>query len=132
MQNQFDREKEKLALMQKWAMQEMKKSAETTQDPQLKKKYEQTAAINRIFYEQFSTKKEEQKEKSDIQRETETLLFAFFVQNTLFKEFSALLTRYNRPEKIDEICDRQVLICREILDEAENRMRTVDEQEKGD
>lgn len=111
-----------LALMQKWAAEQMKQNAEKSCDPQLKKKYEQTAAINRIFYEQLGLKNEQDKEQSDMQKETELLMFSYFLQNALFREFSQYLTASDRIERLDEICDRQVLLCRELLDEANNRI----------
>lgn len=111
-----------LALMQKWAAEQMKQNAEKSCDPQLKKKYEQTAAINRIFYEQLGLKNEQDKEQSDMQKETELLMFSYFLQNALFREFSQYLTASDRIERLDEICDRQVLLCRELLDEANSRI----------
>lgn len=111
-----------LALMQKWAAEQMKQNAEKSCDPQLKKKYEQTAAINRIFYEQLGLKNEQDKEQSDMQKETELLMFSYFLQNALFREISQYLTASDRIERLDEICDRQVLLCRELLDEANSRI----------
>ena len=125
MDKKINKQKEKLAKMQAWAADEMKNCAEKSCDPQLKKKYEQTAAINRIFYEQLNEEKASDTEKSEIERETEILLRAYFLQNALYREFSLFLTEQNRPQKIDEMCDRQVLICRELLDEAENRIKVI-------
>ncbi|MBE6788607.1 MAG: hypothetical protein E7539_02975 [Ruminococcaceae bacterium] len=125
MQNKQEKEKRNLADMQAWAADEMKNYAEKTQDPQLKKKYEQICAINRLFYEQLKTDQNDEKPKSRIELETDMLLRAYFCQNALYTAFSSLLTEYERPPKIDEMCDRQVTLCRELLDEAKSRINVI-------
>lgn len=129
MQQNTKKTQKKLALMQKWAAEQMKQNAEKSCDPQLKKKYEQTAAINRIFYEQLNSEDDNKKEMSKMQKETELLMFSYFLQNALFREFSQYLTASKRIERLDEICDRQVLLCRELLDEASSRVEVENSSE---
>ncbi len=114
-----------LAAYQLWAADEMKRFAETTGDPQLKKKYEQMAALNRSFYEQLSQQNNDNQNKSKTANETEMLMRAYYIQKALFDVFSALLCKSERPNGIDKICDRQIMICREILTEAENRENVI-------
>ena len=63
MQNS-EKTKRRLADMQLWAADEMKEYAEKTGDPQLKKKYQQIAALNRSFYEILATDDKDSKNKS--------------------------------------------------------------------
>ena len=123
MEQNIENIQKNLTLMQKWAAEQMKVNAEKSNDPQLKKKYQQTAAINRIFYEQLGGENDCKNEKTEAQKETELLMFSYFLQNALFREFSQYLTAQNRVERLDEICDRQVLLCRELLDEAVSRLK---------
>lgn len=125
----MDKNKEKirrkLADYQLWAADEMKRFAETTGDPQLKKKYEQMAALNRSFYEQLATDDSERKNKSQMISETDMLMRAYYIQQALYNVFSELMCENERPDGLDKICDRQVMICREILDEAQSRINVI-------
>ena len=125
MENSQIKTRRKLADMQLWAADEMKKYAEITSDPQLKKKYEQVAALNRLFYEQLATEDNDKTQKSMIVSETDMLMRAYYCQNSLYQVFSQLMTEDKRPDGLDEICDRQIMICRELLGEAENRISVI-------
>lgn len=125
MQNSNFKKIEMLADYQLWAADEMKRFADNTRDPQLRKKYEQMAALNRSFYEQLSGQDSDEQNKSKIAAETDILMRAYYIQKALFDVFSALLCRSQRPEGLDKICDRQIMICREILTEAENRKNVI-------
>ena len=115
----------KLADYQLWAADEMKRFAEKTGDPQLKKKYEQTAALNRMFYEELATNDNDTENKSKIVSETDMLMRAYYIQQALYNVFSELMCESERPEGLDKICDRQIMICREILDEAQSRISVI-------
>ncbi len=125
MQNSDLKVTEKLANYQLWAADEMKIFAQDTNDPQLKKKYEQMAALNRSFYEQLSQQDSDEENRSKIAAETEMLMRAYYIQKALFDVFSALLCNSSRPEGLDKICDRQIMMCREILTEAESRKNVI-------
>ncbi|MBQ5816090.1 MAG: hypothetical protein IIW33_01380 [Oscillospiraceae bacterium] len=114
-----------LAAYQLWAADEMKRFAETTGDPQLKKKYEQMAALNRSFYEQLSAQIEDQQAEGKAAKEAQMLMRAYYIQKALFDVFSSILCAAERPEGLDKICDREIMICREILTEAENRENVI-------
>lgn len=119
--------KKHLADMQLWAADLMKEYAEKSCDPQLKKKYQQIAALNRSFYEILATDDNTVKRKGKIVSETDLLLGAYYCQNALTQCISAVLTQNERPDRIDEISDRQITICRELLDEMQNRISVINE-----
>ncbi len=125
MQKSDEKLRRKLADYQLWAADEMKRFAEKTGDPQLKKKYEQTAALNRMFYEQLATNDNDTGNKSPIVSETDMLMRAYYIQQALYNVFSELMCESERPEGLDKICDRQIMVCREILDEAQSRINVI-------
>ena len=125
MQNSQKKITEKLASYQLWAADEMKRFAQKTGDPQLKKKYEQMAAVNRAFYEQLLGQCADRQKECKTEKEIETLMRAYYIEKAIFDVFSSLLCASERPEGLDKMCDRQIMICREILDEAENRENVI-------
>ena len=114
-----------LADMQLWAADEMKEYAEKSCDPQLKKKYQQITALNRSFYEILATDDKDNKSRSKIVSETDLLLRAYYCQSAVCQGVFAVMVEDERPDRIDEICDRQIMICRELLDEANGRINLI-------
>ena len=114
-----------LAKYQLWAADQMKIYAEKTTDPQLKKKYEQITALNRMFYQNLLDGDEDNNIGKKELDETDMLMRTFFVQNAVYRVFSEQLFNEHRPKQTDEICDRLVMICRELLDEAEIRKNVI-------
>ena len=125
MQNSDTKITESLAKYQLWAADEMKRFAKCTSDPQLKKKYEQMAALNRSFYEQLSQQDNASENKGKPDNENEMLMRAYYIEKAIYNVFSELMCQSKRPEGLDKMCDRQIMICREILDEAENRKNVI-------
>ena len=126
MQNSQNKLKQNLADMQLWAADQMKHYANLTSDPQLKRLYEQVAALNRKFYEQFTVKNGTKNKKSNLETETEMLMRAYYCQRSLYTTLSQLMTDGMRPNGLDEVFDRQTMICRQILEEAQNRIALTD------
>lgn len=118
----------KLADMQLWAADEMKRLADLTHDPQMKTKYEQIAGVNRMFYETLATEDNDTRHKSEITRETDLIMRAYYLQRALYDSLSACAVEDIFPDSIDEISDRQTMICRELLTEAKSRIEVINEE----
>ncbi len=129
MENEQKNLHRKLADMQLWAADEMKRLATLSQDAQMKTKYEQIAGINRMFYESLATEDNDTRNKSKIIKETDLIMRAYFCQRALYDAFASCSTENMRPDNIDEIIDRMTLICRELLTEAEQRIKIIESKE---
>ena len=129
MENEQKNLHRKLADMQLWAADEMKRLATLSQDAQMKTKYEQIAGINRMFYESLATEDNDTRNKSKITKETDLIMRAYFCQRALYDAFASCSTENMRPDNIDEIIDRMTLICRELLTEAEQRIKIIGSKE---
>ena len=128
MENTKQNHTQKLADMQLWAADEMKNLAHLTHDPQMKTKYEQIAGINRMFYEALAENIENKAENSDISREIKLIMRAYYIEKSLFDAASGYSVERQMPEKIDEIVDRETLICRELLSEADQRLLVLNDK----
>lgn len=129
MENEQKKLCRKLADMQLWAADEMKRYATLTKDPQLKTKYEQIAGINRMFYETLAIEDNDTRKKSEIKRETDLIMRAYYCQRALYNAVSSCSTEDICPKNIDEIIDRQTLVCRELLTEAKQRINVINDTE---
>ena len=121
---------QKLSDMQLWAADEMKRFASLTCDPQMKTKYEQLAGFNRMFYENIKNDACDCKEKSKVAKEADLIMRAYYVQKAVCDAFFACAAEEIRPQKIDEITDRQTMMCRELLMELSVRMGVINDSQK--
>ena len=128
MENTKQSHTQRLAEMQLWAADEMKNLAHLTHDPQMKTKYEQIAGINRMFYETLALNTENKAENSDILKEIKLITRAYYVEKALFDAASGYSVERQKPDKIDEIVDRQTIICRELLLEADQRLLVINDR----
>ena len=117
----------KLSEMHSWAAEEMKVLAELTTDPQMKTKYEQIAGINRMFYESLAPDDNSSEKGTGIVREIELIMRAYYVEKAVYTAACEYSVEREMPDKIDEIVDRQTLICRELLTEADQRIAVIND-----
>ncbi|MEE1280356.1 MAG: hypothetical protein UHH95_05970, partial [Oscillospiraceae bacterium] len=106
----------------------MKRFADLTHDPQMKTKYEQIAGVNRMFYETLATEDNDTRHKRQIIKETDLIMRAYYLQRALYDSLSGCAVEDIFPDSIDEISDRQTMICRELLTEAKSRIDVINEE----
>ena len=129
MQNELEKLCRKLSDMQLWAADEMKRFATLTRDPQMKTKYEQLAGLNRMFYENLAVLDNDTREKSEIAYETDLIMRAYYLQKSVYNALVACAVEDNFPDKIDEITDRQTMMCRELITEAKQRIAVINDNQ---
>lgn len=117
----------RLASYQLWAADQMKLCARETEDAQLKSQYEQIAAVNRMLYEKLTYDRGTALKREPAAQEVKRLLRAFFCQKALYDTLSQLMCRCVRPPVLDEMLDRQVKICRQLSEEMQIRLKTLQE-----
>lgn len=115
-----------LAEYELWASDLTKNAAKNTHDPQLKEKFEQISAINKLFYEKFN-KENEKKEKDETAEELKMLINSYFCHKAVLDALSIYMPLPDRPSDTDEAFDREAAFCREIIDEMTIRIKTENE-----
>ncbi len=118
---------QKFSEMHAWAADEMRSLADLTSDPQMKTKYEQIAGINRMFYESLASEGKNTEKNNKILKEIELIMRAYYVEKAIYNAACEYSVDREMPDKIDEIVDRQTLICRELLSEADQRIAVIND-----
>ncbi len=123
MQNKTQEIMKSLSQLLIWAAEEMKHLANETQDAQMKTKYEQIAGVNRMLCEKLRCEQDEQS-LSIGEREINLISRAYIIQKYLFLNASQISVEGKIPEIVDEICDKEIFICRDLLNEKKMRSDT--------
>lgn len=110
---------QKLADWLKWSAGQMKRIADTTNDPILKVKYEKIAGINRQFCDKCGAVNQNKGDR-EVRREIDILKTAYFCQQAVYLRFCTCLVEENSP-LVDEVLDVQKTIIRELFTEMEKR-----------
>lgn len=113
---------EKLKDFQLWAAEEMKIKAEKSEDSQLKDKYSQIAALNRLYFEKLSGTPFVSNKLNKEESEIKMLKEALFCQSAVYNAFSLECISSLQPEDCENILCGQIKICTDILKELEKRL----------
>ena len=117
MQNEKSKITNRIADLEAFAADELKRLAQDTRDPQMKTKYEQIAGLNRAFFESLKKETQIEPEEKPIDKEISIIMRAYFIEKTLYTAICECSVSENRPNIIDELVDRHTLILRELLTE---------------